>query len=345
MQTTKVVTIVKDGCVFAGKHYNEGEKWRDGCKYFCECSDGKRGIYICKERCTNLGVIPSHCGVINDPHDDCCRQMVCTNITEIISRTTPAALGKCYYKGQSYTKGQSWEDGCSLRCTCEDDTTGYYSCIDRCPGYSSIPTTCKLKPDPKDPKCCKMPDCQSSNKLVPLRSLRNGFGRSPRPINSQQNVCLFNHTTYHQGDSWNVGCEMECDCTNAKKQQFKCQSRCNQYFSIPSNCQKVYVNNSCCPQVQCTSNPVCKDLGSVCQSAGTQICQGKFKDFALINCRKTCGYCGGGGPVSTTLPADCLDIDPRCADYTGFDVCSAVLFKFAVVNCRRYCQYCDQPIP
>ncbi|CAI9721272.1 type VI, alpha [Octopus vulgaris] len=332
------------------KHYKEGEKWRDGCKYFCECSDGKRGIYICKERCTNLGVIPSHCAAINDPHDDCCRQMVCTNITDIISRTTPAAIGKCYYKGQSYTKGQTWEDGCSLRCTCEDDTTGYYSCIDRCPGYSSIPTTCKLKPDPKDPKCCKMPDCQSSSKLVPLRSLRNGFGRSPRPVPSQQNVCLFNQTIYHQGDSWNVGCEMECDCTNAKKQQFKCQSRCNEYFSIPSNCQKTYVNNSCCPQVQCSSNPVCKDLNNPKPTSNSLI-DNLFEQChsttAIITATLHLIYGGGsgGGPMTTALPANCVDIDPRCADYTGFDVCSTVLFKFAVVNCRRFCRYCDRPIP
>ncbi|GAB1606677.1 type VI, alpha, partial [Argonauta hians] len=341
----KVTTPVKEGCDYNGTLYQQGDKWRDGCKYYCECTDAKRGIYICKERCMNLGLIPRHCAAINDPHDDCCRQMVCTNLTDIlVPQTTPSTIGMCYYKGQSYQKGQSWEDGCSLRCTCEDDVTGYYSCIDRCPGYSSVPASCTMKPHPKDKACCKIPDCQKSDTAIPLRSLKNGFGKALRPIPSQQNVCLFNHKTYKQGQSWDVGCEMQCECTDAKMQTFQCQSQCNEYFSIPKNCQEIPANHTCCSKLQCSSVPVCNDKSSTCQSAGPHICGGETKDFAMLYCRKTCGLCGGV-EVTTSLPASCQDKDPNCATYEGVDVCSPVMRNYAIVQCRRFCKYCDQPIP
>jgi len=36
-------------CVYKGKEYNEGQRWRDGCDYNCECVDGMTGLYDCTE--------------------------------------------------------------------------------------------------------------------------------------------------------------------------------------------------------------------------------------------------------------------------------------------------------
>ena len=37
-------------CVYYGKKYGQGEKWRDGCQYICECIDANIGQYKCQER-------------------------------------------------------------------------------------------------------------------------------------------------------------------------------------------------------------------------------------------------------------------------------------------------------
>ena len=37
-------------CVYYGKKYGQGEKWRDGCQYICECIDANSGQYKCQER-------------------------------------------------------------------------------------------------------------------------------------------------------------------------------------------------------------------------------------------------------------------------------------------------------
>lgn len=38
-----------DMCVYKGKAYSQGMKWRDGCDYNCECQDGMTGRYVCTE--------------------------------------------------------------------------------------------------------------------------------------------------------------------------------------------------------------------------------------------------------------------------------------------------------
>jgi len=40
-------------CVYKGKEYNEGQRWRDGCDYNCECVDGMTGLYDCTEMWVN----------------------------------------------------------------------------------------------------------------------------------------------------------------------------------------------------------------------------------------------------------------------------------------------------
>ena len=37
-------------CVYYGRKYSQGQKWRDGCQYDCECIDAHTGQYRCSER-------------------------------------------------------------------------------------------------------------------------------------------------------------------------------------------------------------------------------------------------------------------------------------------------------
>lgn len=39
--------------------------------------------------------------------------------------------GYCVYKSAYYSQGQTWYDECDKKCTCENVTTGYYSCSQR----------------------------------------------------------------------------------------------------------------------------------------------------------------------------------------------------------------------
>lgn len=39
--------------------------------------------------------------------------------------------GQCMYNGVPFNEGQTWNDGCDLKCSCENGTTGYYRCSDR----------------------------------------------------------------------------------------------------------------------------------------------------------------------------------------------------------------------
>ncbi|OPL07255.1 hypothetical protein AM593_00069, partial [Mytilus galloprovincialis] len=66
----------------------------------------------------------------------------------------------CVYNGVAYRQGQQWYDGCDLVCRCEDAMKGFYRCQQRCKSYSNTPSYCTLVPDPKDPQCCTVPQCQ-----------------------------------------------------------------------------------------------------------------------------------------------------------------------------------------
>ena len=39
--------------------------------------------------------------------------------------------GACVYKGVMYHTGDSWDDGCDLRCVCDDEMKGLYTCTYR----------------------------------------------------------------------------------------------------------------------------------------------------------------------------------------------------------------------
>ena len=42
--------LLADVCVYNGRMYTQGQKWQDGCKYDCICTDGLTGKYECTER-------------------------------------------------------------------------------------------------------------------------------------------------------------------------------------------------------------------------------------------------------------------------------------------------------
>lgn len=50
----------------------------------------------------------------------------------------------------------------------------------RCPKYDNVPSTCTFVPDPKDPACCRVPQCQGTGTGVQgFTGSFVGYGRPP----------------------------------------------------------------------------------------------------------------------------------------------------------------------
>ncbi|XP_033755705.1 uncharacterized protein LOC117338460 [Pecten maximus] len=43
----------------------------------------------------------------------------------------------CIYKGKIYSQGDHWTDGCEYNCTCVDETTGRYNCVNLNPSMQN----------------------------------------------------------------------------------------------------------------------------------------------------------------------------------------------------------------
>lgn len=291
----KVTDPIKGGgCVYGNQTYQEGENWIDECNYFCNCLDGQRGMYSCKERCEKVRYVPDGCRVVNDPNDDCCETLKCdVNSTKPSIQPTPAIIGSCYYKGKAYSQGETWDDECSWRCFCEDAQVGYYRCINRCLSFAGIPGHCDAKSDPKDPACCKIFDCKDQDKPHGLIGIKHGFGKALQPDNKYKDKCVYKQQFYEQGETWTDGCEEQCECLNAKEGRYRCRARCARYYSLPNKCTLLPPSGSeCCETLNCTKPLVdCKDESEMCGNFGKDICTNEYKDFAIKFCRKTCGTC------------------------------------------------------
>ncbi|WAR30009.1 LOW QUALITY PROTEIN: hypothetical protein MAR_003577 [Mya arenaria] len=166
--TGTVITGSGRGCVYKSNKWRLAT-WDDGCQYRCECLDPTAGQYRCTERCPAYVNLPPQCSLQTDPHDHCCKtvhcdyNMVVTTPAPIFAVTTPpTGDALCHYKGLYYRQGESWYDGCGLQCRCEDALNHYYQCTDRCPKYTNVPSTCTFVADPKDPQCCRVPQCQNA---------------------------------------------------------------------------------------------------------------------------------------------------------------------------------------
>ncbi|XP_046585152.1 uncharacterized protein LOC124292144 [Haliotis rubra] len=285
-------------CIYKGKVYKQGDRWQDGCDYNCECVDDKSGKYTCTERCNKIASIPAFCNVIQDPYDTCCKKPDCPTISPVVttqrpnpfsSQTpkspnpfptpnpngTPSPNNVCVYKGQSYTQGQQFFDGCNKKCVCEDSSTGRYSCVDRCPSYSSIAPNCVMVPDPLDPTCCQAPQCNNQPHQTPtgIQGTITGYGKPPTPAPqatplpggitptpgvTQQPTpasgCVYKSKLYTPGQTWADGCDYTCVCEDGMTGKYQCTEKCPKYPNMAPGCRMVAdFTNPCCMKPDCTA--------------------------------------------------------------------------------------------
>ncbi|XP_053401477.1 uncharacterized protein LOC123550590 isoform X2 [Mercenaria mercenaria] len=351
------------GCAYNGKVYMQGQTWDQGCTYRCECVDASAGQYRCTERCTAYTNIPPQCSLITDPSDSCCKTIKCdftkpvTTIAPLFAQTTPVAgAAFCKYQGYYHRQGEVWNDGCGLTCRCEDASNQYYQCTDRCPKYDNVPSTCTFVADPKDPQCCRVPQCQGTGQGVQgFTGSFVGYGRPPNvdPTSLAKtgygSACLYKGQVYQQGNTWQDGCDYECECTDATKGMYRCTERCQRIASVPNGCHFAQdPNDACCQVLKCdptSSLGTCKDAIGNCAGYGSYICGANYKGWAQQNCAKYCGYCGGGtnplsGSTGGVISGECKDTVPNCDQYSS-TVCTDPQYDGWVnANCRKYCNKC-----
>ncbi|XP_013415041.1 uncharacterized protein LOC106176982 isoform X1 [Lingula anatina] len=68
-------TYPASGCLYNGKTYKQGEKWKDGCKYSCTCTNGATGLYTCSAMCPQWQ-LPEVCSLQPRP-GKCCPKPSC----------------------------------------------------------------------------------------------------------------------------------------------------------------------------------------------------------------------------------------------------------------------------
>ncbi|KAL3859113.1 hypothetical protein ACJMK2_009345 [Sinanodonta woodiana] len=168
-ETYNSFTGFSGGCLFKGRYYLSGEKWKDGCQN-CTCVNGQTGYYKCSTGCPTYTSLPNGC-VLKTPVGECCAKPDCSGTgsgtgTGMIgtgsgngtSGTGISGTGTgCFYGNVVYQQGQTWKDGCKFRCTCSDGQTGQYTCQDFCLKWN-LPAACTLQ-DPAAGKCCPTPKC------------------------------------------------------------------------------------------------------------------------------------------------------------------------------------------
>ncbi|XP_070207007.1 uncharacterized protein [Littorina saxatilis] len=186
--------------------------------------------------------------------------------------------GSCVYKGLIYHTGDTWEDGCALRCTCNDDVKGLYTCTYRCPAYSGLPKYCHLQPDPSD-ACCKKPICTvegtqlvpeiggtptrsptlepSITNVIPLGTHTIISGSSRHPGEGTQTMfggrssCVYKGGEYIPGETWDDGCDYTCTCEGNNVGLYRCASKCPSYPALPKYCTLSPIPGMCCASLSC----------------------------------------------------------------------------------------------
>jgi len=134
-------------CTYNGQSYNTGQSWQDGCDKNCTCRDANLGYYQCDDLCRQYQLpLPVGCRLETIP-GQCCDKLTCD---------TQSHSG-CFYKGQYYGQNKEWDDGCDYHCTCQDASTGFYTCITKCPTWN-LPSECYLD-TPATGNCCPVPRC------------------------------------------------------------------------------------------------------------------------------------------------------------------------------------------
>lgn len=64
------------GCFYNNHLYQQGETWRDGCKYNCQCVNAATGQYSCSALCLNWQ-LPSACHLDPPAAGKCCQTPNC----------------------------------------------------------------------------------------------------------------------------------------------------------------------------------------------------------------------------------------------------------------------------
>ncbi|KAK7115067.1 hypothetical protein V1264_001009 [Littorina saxatilis] len=275
-------------CDYKGTHYQQGDKWDDGCQYSCECLDETNGRYRCDEQCARFPDLPAACRLLTDFANPCCKKPTCNfnphagsisgqahlhTPSPFITPSPGAKTPICDYKGVQYHQGQTWDDGCSKRCRCEDAQKGLYVCHDRCAKFDSLPSQCVLVVDPTD-QCCRIPQCS----IPPTSATHSGQGQTPVPfptprpghISGQVNVptpgpgmtpppigyCVYKGQEYAQGDRWEDGCDYDCVCENAAIGKYSCNEKCAKFPNLPPQC-RLFKDpaNPCCVKPDCSFTP------------------------------------------------------------------------------------------
>ncbi|KAK7491400.1 hypothetical protein BaRGS_00017378, partial [Batillaria attramentaria] len=301
--------------VLVGQGNCKADTWNEGCDRTCECVNGTQmGYdYKCTERCLRYLNVPAGCQMVVDPKDSCCKIPFCAPSLQPTSRpnvtppppgattetpgtgptptpgpsglVTPSPQPKamCVYNNQYYVQGQQWYDGCDKVCVCDDASTNYYRCWDRCATYTNVPTGCQMVASPDDPLCCQVPQCVPTpgpngyptpgpgetptptvyvnppgriTGVAPTPTTRPGY-----PTPTPRNACIYKGREYRQGVQWQDGCEYSCVCINETTGYYQCDEICSSFPLVPSQCSLVQdENNFCCKRLECdwtkpTPNP------------------------------------------------------------------------------------------
>ncbi|KAL4234291.1 hypothetical protein ACF0H5_005942 [Mactra antiquata] len=156
---------------------------------------------------------------------------------------TTSTLPVCKYKGKQYLQDEVWTDGCTLNCTCEDASIGYYRCRDLCPKYINVPPGVNFIVKPGE--CCAEPD-----RNITLETYK-------KPLiycGSYNDFCSYKGQTYTQDETWKDGCIQHCTCTNAYQHMHSCRSVCLDWPTLPYICHlEDPPAGLCCKQPRCPS--------------------------------------------------------------------------------------------
>lgn len=71
------------GCVYGGSVYQQGETWKDACKYSCTCNDASTGAYTCKSLCLTWNTLPDVCHMSQPGPGLCCPTPSCPSSVQI----------------------------------------------------------------------------------------------------------------------------------------------------------------------------------------------------------------------------------------------------------------------
>ena len=178
---TQTVGVV-NRCSYKGIEYDQADKWDDGCAYECECADAQKGQYVCYNKCPSYFNLPNECK-LEQKAGKCCLEPECkfdgTYTSKEVNET-------CVHNNKRYQQGQVWSVGCEFECTCDDATTGFYTCRSKCAKYDSLPSNCKLVRPPGD--CCEQPQCEFQTQVG--RFTGSGGSRESARVSAVTPTCV-----------------------------------------------------------------------------------------------------------------------------------------------------------